>query len=85
VDSAQQGDGAINGMPSANDRALAGFPKFSHEPYYEDYLQHDLQALFREEGFVLDATELAWVTKVMVFTREVDKKVTADDVIPPPE
>ena len=42
VDSAQQGDGARSGMPTANDMALEGFPKFSHEPYYLDYTRDNL-------------------------------------------
>ena len=42
VDSAQRGDGARSGMPVANDMALEGFPKYSHEPYYNEYTQTDL-------------------------------------------
>jgi hypothetical protein len=69
VDSAQQGDGAINGMPSANDRALAGFPKFSHEPYYEEYTRCDLRALFEAQGLVMRESTVGWLTKVMVFDK----------------
>ena len=42
VDSAQQGDGERNGMPVANDMALEGFPKYNHEPYYNDYTRTQL-------------------------------------------
>ena len=42
MDSAQRGDGARSGMPVANDIALDGFPKYSHEPYYNEYTQTDL-------------------------------------------
>ena len=69
VDSAQAGDGARNGMPSANDRALAGFPKFSHEPFYEEYTRCDLRALFEAEGLVLQESSVGWLTKVLVFEK----------------
>ena len=42
VDSAQRGDGERSGMPTANDMALEGFPKFSHEPYYNEYTRENL-------------------------------------------
>lgn len=29
-------------MPTANDMALEGFPKFSHEPFYNEYTRENL-------------------------------------------
>ncbi len=80
VDSAQRGDGAFNNMPTGNDRALDGFPRFAHEPYYEDYTKSDLVSLFRRQGgFKLLATKVAWVTKVLVFEKMSDEERAASD------
>ena len=51
------------------DRMLEYFPVGFHEPYYGSYLKEDLEALFAEAGFVLEETELAFLTKVMRFRR----------------
>lgn len=51
------------------DRLLEYFPHGFHEPYYASYLDEDLTALFSEAGFVLEETELAFLTKVMRFRR----------------
>jgi hypothetical protein len=69
VDSAQRGDGAKNGMPTANEIALDGFPAYNHEPYYKDYTEADLAQVFAQAGLACVAEEVAWVTKVMVFEK----------------
>ena len=73
VDSAQRGDGDRSGMPTANDMALDGFPKFSHEPFYNEYTREDLTQLFGEAGLVALETDVAWVTKVMVFEKPLEE------------
>ena len=51
------------------------FPDKYHEPYYLDYLQDDLKALFEEAGFVqYREPELANRSKVMSFVKPKDKK-----------
>jgi len=70
VDSAQVGDGAALGMEKAFDQALERFPQFNHEPYYKDYSVTDLAALFGEFGMEMEASTIAWVSKVMVFTKK---------------
>ena len=70
ADSAQAGDGAANGMATANDRALAGFPRHSHEPFYEEYTRCDLPALFAAAGgLLLTQSRVGWLTKIMVFEK----------------
>lgn len=56
-------------MATANDRALSGFPRYNHEPYYEEYTKTDLAALFGGAGLVLREQKVGWLTKVMVFER----------------
>ena len=77
VDSAQRGDGERSGMPTANDMALDGFPKFSHEPFYREYTEENLTEIFGAAGLVALETDVAWVTKVMVFQKPMDG-------VPPP-
>jgi ubiquinone/menaquinone biosynthesis C-methylase UbiE len=48
---------------------LRGFPQEFHEPFYDDYLEHDLAALLREHGFEVDATEPHLVAKVVIARR----------------
>jgi len=70
VDSAQTGDGAANGMATANDRALSGFPRYNHEPYYDSYVATDLPALFAAEGgLMLLSSKVGWLTKVLVLEK----------------
>lgn len=88
VDSAQKGDGEVSGMKLANDVALDGFPRFNHEPYYNDYVQQDLKEMFAEHGFSCDAVEIAWVSKVMCFTKTgitIEKPAAATVVEDPAE
>jgi ubiquinone/menaquinone biosynthesis C-methylase UbiE len=60
IDSLQWGDKpGYNGM-------LEAFPVRFHEPYYENYLGDDLQALFSECGLEPLQTSLAFLAKVVV-------------------
>lgn len=49
--------------------ALHEFPRDFHEPFYEDYLEDDLAAMFGEAGFAVDGTESHLVAKVVVAHR----------------
>ena len=51
------------------DRMLEYFPVGFHEPYFGSYLGEDLSALFDEAGLALEETELAFLTKVMRFSK----------------
>jgi len=51
------------------DRVLEYFPVGFHEPYFGSYLNEDFAALFGEAGLELEETELAFLTKVMRFTK----------------
>jgi ubiquinone/menaquinone biosynthesis C-methylase UbiE len=46
--------------------ALHEFPRDFHEPFYEDYLEDDLAAMFAEAGFAVEATEAHLVAKVVM-------------------
>jgi ubiquinone/menaquinone biosynthesis C-methylase UbiE len=48
---------------------LRQFPKDFHEPFYADYLEDDLAALFAEVGFIVDTTEPHLVAKVVTARR----------------
>lgn len=63
VDSLQFGD------RPAWDGLLAGFPKAFHEPFYADYAHADLVGLFAAAGFDRVASELAFLSKIIVFDR----------------
>ncbi len=63
IDSLQKGD------RPAMDSLIDAFPRLFHEPYYADYAGADLEALFGSAGLTLQATELAFMSKVMVFRR----------------
>ncbi|MGE0830891.1 MAG: class I SAM-dependent methyltransferase [Hyphomonadaceae bacterium] len=51
------------------DRMLEYFPVGFHEPFFNSYLGEDLEAIFAEAGFVVEETELAFLTKVMRLRR----------------
>jgi ubiquinone/menaquinone biosynthesis C-methylase UbiE len=51
------------------DQMLEYFPHGFHEPYYGSYVKENLVALFTEAGFVLESTEIAFLTKVLRFRR----------------
>jgi ubiquinone/menaquinone biosynthesis C-methylase UbiE len=61
VDSFQQGD------EPAFDGLLELFPLAYHEPYFADYVRHDLGALFAGVGLQPRSAERAHMSKVMVF------------------
>ncbi|MGI9382322.1 MAG: class I SAM-dependent methyltransferase [Methyloligellaceae bacterium] len=48
------------------DGLLEAFPARFHEPYYLDYLDDDLDGLFRQAGLLPTATWTAFLSKVMV-------------------
>jgi len=64
VDSLQLGD-----EPSY-DPLLAHFPVAFHEPYYADYIRHDLTALFAGHGLRSLSVERAFFSRVMTFVKE---------------
>lgn len=63
ADSIQSGDAADL------DRMLEYFPVGFHEPYFGSYLNEDFVALFGEAGLAHEETELAFLTKVMRFSK----------------
>jgi ubiquinone/menaquinone biosynthesis C-methylase UbiE len=63
VDSLQRGDRPLY------DPLLERFPVTFHEPYYADYIGHDLGALFTEMGLDVETTEIAFLSKVIVAKR----------------
>jgi ubiquinone/menaquinone biosynthesis C-methylase UbiE len=63
VDSFQRGD------EPAFDGLLELFPLAYHEPYYADYVRHDLRALFQDVGLDPIAAERAHMSKVMTFDK----------------
>jgi ubiquinone/menaquinone biosynthesis C-methylase UbiE len=63
VDSLQRGDEPLY------DPLLERFPVSFHEPYYADYVGHDLAALLADAGLTVDTTERAFLSKVVVATR----------------
>jgi ubiquinone/menaquinone biosynthesis C-methylase UbiE len=63
VDSFQNGDRpAFEGL-------LELFPRAYHEPYFADYVRHDMNALFGGAGLDPAGAELAYMSKIMVFDR----------------
>jgi ubiquinone/menaquinone biosynthesis C-methylase UbiE len=63
VDSFQRGD------EPAYDGLLELFPLAYHEPYFADYVRHDLRALFAEVGLQPRSAERAHMSKVMTFDK----------------
>jgi ubiquinone/menaquinone biosynthesis C-methylase UbiE len=63
VDSLQFGD------RPAYDVLLETFPDGFHEPYYTDYAASDLTQLMAERGFARVSSEIAFLSKVMVFDK----------------
>lgn len=61
ADSLQFGD--VPGL----DPILEYFPEGFHEPYYKGYLRADLGTDLEAAGFVLERTEIAFLTKVQVW------------------
>jgi len=50
-------------------RLLEAFPAYFHEPFYEDYSQTDLAALFGGEGLQVVSQDRAFLTKAMLFEK----------------
>jgi ubiquinone/menaquinone biosynthesis C-methylase UbiE len=63
VDSFQRGD------EPAFDGLLELFPLAYHEPYFADYVGHDLRALFNRVGLQPKSAERAHMSKVMAFDK----------------
>ncbi len=63
VDSLQHGD------RPAWDRLLTGFPKSFHEPFYAEYAVADLNALFGAAGLRPSGSDLAFLSKILVFDK----------------
>ena len=79
VDSAQAGE-----VPY--DRVLDGFTIIAHEPYYKNYTEQNLVALFENAGFQVDTTEVHWVSKCMVMTKplpEAEPDTNAESAVEP--
>jgi hypothetical protein len=51
------------------DQMLEYFPHGFHEPYYGSYVKENLAGLFTAAGFIVEHTELAFLTKVMRLRR----------------
>lgn len=63
MDSLQTGD------DPEMDRLLEMFPVAFHEPYYAHYIRDDLMGLFTGAGLVHRSTEIAFLSRLMVFER----------------
>lgn len=63
VDSIQLGDHA------AYDQLLDRFPVGFHEPYFQDYVRDDLEAVFSENGLVCTNVERAFFSRIMVMRK----------------
>ena len=51
------------------ERLLEAFPAYFHEPYYANYSQTDLVALFAGAGLVARASDKAFLTKAILFEK----------------
>src|SRR5215210_296114 len=65
MDSLQRGD------EPTYDGMLDFFPQNYHEPYYESYVSEDFSAIGRQHGLAHRYNAKAFVSKVMVFDKEV--------------
>ncbi|RDD61152.1 class I SAM-dependent methyltransferase [Ferruginivarius sediminum] len=54
------------------DGLLEYFPVAFHEPYYAEYARSDLDALFTAAGFRVEATEVAYFSRVMTLRKPAD-------------
>jgi ubiquinone/menaquinone biosynthesis C-methylase UbiE len=63
IDSVQTGD------HPPYDALLQRFPMAFHEPYYTNYVDDDMDALFTEAGFEVSAVNRAFFSRVMVLRR----------------
>jgi ubiquinone/menaquinone biosynthesis C-methylase UbiE len=51
------------------DGSLKHFPKHFHEPYYQDYIEQDLNELMSEGSFEKISTDLAFFSKITVWKK----------------
>ena len=51
------------------DGLLERFPVAFHEPYYADYIRHDLTALFEAAGLKVEQVETVYLSRLMVLTK----------------
>jgi len=65
MDSLQMGD-----RPHL-DSLLEFFPAAFHEPYYSDYIRHDLVPLFTRHGLMHAQTDHAFLSKILVFDKPI--------------
>jgi ubiquinone/menaquinone biosynthesis C-methylase UbiE len=65
VDSLQRGD------EPAYDAMLESFPQCYHEPYYHSYISEDFASVVRPYGLAHRRSLKAYVSKVMVFDKEI--------------
>ncbi len=63
IDSLQLGD------KPALDNSLKLFPKTYHEPYYLDFIEHDLDGVFTPLGFQRESSDLAFFSKVLSYKK----------------
>jgi ubiquinone/menaquinone biosynthesis C-methylase UbiE len=52
-----------------HERLLEAFPAYFHEPYYRDYCQTDLPALFADAGLTPRFNDHAFLTKAILFEK----------------
>jgi ubiquinone/menaquinone biosynthesis C-methylase UbiE len=57
------------GDAPAFDGLIDVFPSLVHEPYYASYARADLDALFAAAGLKRTATDIAYLTKIVVFEK----------------
>lgn len=63
IDAFQKGDRpAFEGL-------LELFPRGHHEPYFADYVAHDLEALFEGVGLTRSGQDIAFMSKVLTFDK----------------
>ena len=51
------------------DGLLERFPVAFHEPYYADYIRHDLSALFEAAGLRVELVETVYLSRLMVLAK----------------
>jgi hypothetical protein len=51
------------------ERVLEGFTISAHEPYYMDYTEADLSALFGQAGLTVESTGVHWVSKSVTLVK----------------
>jgi ubiquinone/menaquinone biosynthesis C-methylase UbiE len=56
------------------DGLIATFPDLLHEPYYDSFARQDLAALFAPAGLQLVETDIAYLTKISVFRKDMKRK-----------